>query len=280
MTGICTAGIVTGVLLRSRAGVFPIREQIVRAFTSVRLSAGKDGLVVKQARQNDQLSRDIGAAIRARRTSQGVTMQVLADRAGLSQPFLSKVERGMAQLSMRALDRVVKALGTTAVGLFGGLATDHGVEILRSADRPELPTFDDGNAVSHALSLRPGQLRAMEFVGGPPEFPDPPYMHRNDSLSIVVEGTYEFIAGGERYVLKKGDTLSASGGVPQTYRVLKEPARMMLIIVSEDVQVVADPPPKPKRTRVTSRPSAAASPRRLGSVGSMTTHQEVRYAGR
>ena len=175
-------------------------------------------------------------------------MQELARRAELSQPFLSKVERGVAFLSMRALDRVAHALGTTAVGLFGGMASNRSVEIVRVDDRPELPTYDAGTAVAHALTSRAGQMRVVEFDGGPTEYPDEMFVHRNDSLSIVLAGTYEFDVDGEQHLLAPGDTLSAAGGIAQRYRVLEEPARLMVVIVSEDVHVVADPATTSKAT--------------------------------
>ena len=191
----------------------------------------------------DDLGHTMGSAIRARRLAQGVTMQVLADRAELSQPFLSKVERGMARLSMRSLDRVAHALGTSAVGLFAGMAADLAVEVVRRSERPMLPEDDDSTVriTAHALTRRPGQLRIVEFEGGPTVMSEAPFVHRNDALSLIMEGTYEFEADGQHFVLEPGDTLCATGGVAHRYRVLKGPARMMLIIVSEDVQVIPDP---------------------------------------
>ncbi|MCY7299141.1 MAG: helix-turn-helix transcriptional regulator [Ilumatobacteraceae bacterium] len=72
----------------------------------------------------------IGSQVRVRRRQQGVTLQELAERADLSQSFLSKVERGMAQLSIGALNRVAQALGTSALGLFGGMNPDRRVEVV------------------------------------------------------------------------------------------------------------------------------------------------------
>lgn len=227
-------------------------ENVFSALVEVGVPDGQDGAVTKRATPSDELAGTIGAAIRKRRVDQGVTMQELANRAGLSQPFLSKVERGIAQLSMRALERVAQALGTSALGLFAGIGPELVTDVVRASERPHILTDDLGTGVAHAMTRRPGQLRIVEFVGGNKVMPKVPYLHRNDATSIVLEGTYEFESNGIRHTLEAGDTYSASGGVPHTYRVVRKPARMIVVIVSEDVQVVPDAVrPTPRKVRPT-----------------------------
>ena len=59
----------------------------------------------------------LGAALRRLRKAQGLTLQQLASRCGLSQPFLSQLENGKAMPSLMALHNVAQALATTAHSL-------------------------------------------------------------------------------------------------------------------------------------------------------------------
>ncbi len=59
----------------------------------------------------------LGGAIRARRQELGLTLKDVQAASGLSHPFLSKVERGLTQPSMRSLTQIADVLGTTAHGL-------------------------------------------------------------------------------------------------------------------------------------------------------------------
>jgi transcriptional regulator with XRE-family HTH domain len=183
----------------------------------------------------------MGQAIRSRRLEQGLTMAQLAERADLSQPFLSKVERGLGRLSMSAIDRVAKALGTSAVGLFAGSEPPAPIDVVRRDERLQVDAYDHGEGIGQALTRRSGQLRVMEFVGGPEDFADTPYVHRNDSVCVVLSGTYEFEFDDTVVVLHDGDSVSAGGGVGLRYRVVEKPARMLLILVSEDVDVAQRP---------------------------------------
>ena len=53
----------------------------------------------------------IAESIRRTRLSAGITQQVAADRAGISQSFWSEIERGVWMLSVQTLLKVAKALG-------------------------------------------------------------------------------------------------------------------------------------------------------------------------
>ena len=201
-----------------------------------------------------ELSEGMGRTIRARRLEQGLTMAELAKAADLSQPFLSKVERGLGRLSIAALDRVARSLGTSAVGLLAGSDAPAMIDVVRRGERRVFPAYEHEEGLGQALTQRSAQLRVVEFDSGPTEFAATPYVHRNDSVCVVLSGSYEFEFDDTRVTLDEGDSISASGGVRQRYRVLRRPARLLLILVSEDVDVVA--------RHVEARPAAVRKRRR------------------
>ncbi|MDE0137587.1 MAG: helix-turn-helix transcriptional regulator, partial [bacterium] len=61
--------------------------------------AGNDARPV----DGDAVAASLGAALRRLRKAQGLTLQQLASRCGLSQPFLSQLENGKAMPSLMAL---------------------------------------------------------------------------------------------------------------------------------------------------------------------------------
>ena len=52
----------------------------------------------------------LGAAIREKRTSKGLTQEVLAEKADLHSNYFGRVERGEEDVSLNALRRIAKAL--------------------------------------------------------------------------------------------------------------------------------------------------------------------------
>jgi transcriptional regulator with XRE-family HTH domain len=63
----------------------------------------------------------LGARLRARRTRAGLQLAELAERAGVSQAYLSDMERGRKLPTLPALDAVATALGTSAAALLRGV---------------------------------------------------------------------------------------------------------------------------------------------------------------
>ena len=192
---------------------------------------------------NGELTLRIGAEIRSRRKSRGMTMQELAARADLSQSFLSQVERGLARLSMRSLDRVAQALDTSAVGLLSTRPAtrnvDRRVRVIARAERAHLPMLDHlSGAEGYAVTDSDRHLRAVEFIGGPGEFEPHFFVHRNEEMCYVIEGEFEFEVEGRLYRLGPSDSIAYSGGVGHRYRVLGDaPARLLVTVIHEDVAV-------------------------------------------
>lgn len=61
---------------------------------------------------------DIGSFIRAQREATQVSMRQLAEKAGVSNPYLSQIERGLRKPSAEVLSQIAKALRLSAEVLY------------------------------------------------------------------------------------------------------------------------------------------------------------------
>ena len=63
-------------------------------------------------------AQDIGSFIRAQREAAEVSVRQLAERAGVSNPYLSQIERGLRKPSAEVLSQIAKALRMSAEVLY------------------------------------------------------------------------------------------------------------------------------------------------------------------
>jgi transcriptional regulator with XRE-family HTH domain len=82
---------------------------------------------------------DLGAFIREQRTRSAMSVRKLADQAGISNPYLSQIERGLRKPSAEILMSIAGALGIRTESLYerAGLLNDterSGVEEAIAAD--------------------------------------------------------------------------------------------------------------------------------------------------
>ncbi|OBI09252.1 XRE family transcriptional regulator [Mycolicibacter nonchromogenicus] len=61
---------------------------------------------------------DIGSFIRSQREAAQVSMRQLAEKAGVSNPYLSQIERGLRKPSADVLNQIAKALRVSAEVLY------------------------------------------------------------------------------------------------------------------------------------------------------------------
>src|SRR6202795_4591454 len=78
---------------------------------------------------------DVGERLRAIRRLRRCTLRTVSERSGLSESFLSQVERGRSSASIASLRRIAEALGISIADLFqpGGLTEPR---VLRREDPP------------------------------------------------------------------------------------------------------------------------------------------------
>ncbi|PWS50075.1 hypothetical protein DLE01_20390, partial [Streptomyces sp. FT05W] len=83
---------------------------------------------------DDKEALRVGAAVRRRRRTLGLTLAAVAGRSGLSVPFLSQIENERARPSPRSLDRVAQALETTTERLRAAADSARAVDVVRAGD--------------------------------------------------------------------------------------------------------------------------------------------------
>ena len=155
---------------------------------------------------------DIGARIRAFRKTRRLTLKAVASHAGVTESFLSQVERGTSGASVSTLRLIAEALGLSLSDLF----SENGAplhRVLRPEDRPKIRA---AGVVKQMLTQRP--LRELEVLEG--EFQPGAstggveYTHGDSQeLLYVLDGTVELMLGGERYTLTGGCTMEYRSSV-------------------------------------------------------------------
>ncbi|WP_338694646.1 XRE family transcriptional regulator [Streptomyces sp. Q6] len=183
----------------------------------------------------------VGAAVRRRRRTLELTLSAVAERSGLSVPFLSQVENERARPSHRSLEKVADALGTTAVELLAAADPARTVDLVR-ADDTSVEEGDGTESVVRSLVRGHHQMHAQEFVGD--HDPGREFQLRNDVLMYVTEGAVEVEAEGRAYRLVRGDTLYLTGGVRHRWRATVPDARVLVVAVAEHIEAVDEPGPK------------------------------------
>ncbi|MEU5086808.1 XRE family transcriptional regulator [Streptomyces sp. NPDC021356] len=178
----------------------------------------------------------VGAAVRRRRRALDLTLAVVAERSGLSVPFLSQIENDRARPSRSSLEKVADALRTTAVELLAAADPACSVDVVR-AEIPETAEPEPDPRV-RALVRGHHQLHASEYTGDHDAGRE--FQHRNDELMYVADGAVEVEAEGRAYRLVRGDTMYLTGGVRHRWRATVADTRVIVVAVAEHIEAVQD----------------------------------------
>jgi transcriptional regulator with XRE-family HTH domain len=124
----------------------------------------------------EQRWRDVGDFIRDQRRSGQLSLRKLADRAGVSNPYLSQIERGLRKPSAEILQQIAHALEISAETLYiqAGILDERDLEadLLESIRRDPALTADQKKTLSHIyLSFR--AQNEAEGESGEPTDVDP-----------------------------------------------------------------------------------------------------------
>jgi transcriptional regulator with XRE-family HTH domain len=173
------------------------------------------GEVRRLARPHDRAEALIGARLRAARQAAGLTLAVVAEQAGLTKGFLSRLERDEVSPSVASLVTVCGVLGIGVGQLFEAPATS----LVRAGEAP--PINFGGRGLREYL-LTAGSQRQLQVIrslvepggGGGPELYS---LACEAEFVYVVRGQLRLLMTGDTVDLGPGDAFTMPGAVPHTW---------------------------------------------------------------
>src|SRR3954452_3825556 len=180
----------------------------------------------------------LGLRVKALREAMSLSLRDLGERAGVSAPMLSQVERGETSPTIAVAERIASGLELTLSQLLRLDETD-GVTVVRSAERRKAaPTR--GHHYEVLTPPVPGQraevslhvLRSGTATGG---LGDPP-MHEPGSreTAVVVEGALRLVCEGVAHDLADGDAVTFDADLPHHFENPAEGETRFLAVVAAE----------------------------------------------
>ena len=156
----------------------------------------------------------LGPRIRALRQARNITLRELAARAGVTESFLSQVEREVTSPSIASVQRIAQALDLAIAELF--IESVPSGRVVRRSERRRIAYPGLGAVDEFLTSDMNGRLQVIvstiEPGGGTG---DEPYAHESDEeVVIVLAGRLELWVADEHHLLEEGDSITYSSRLP------------------------------------------------------------------
>lgn len=180
------------------------------------------------------LDRDIGERIKALRAGRGLTLETLAEKAGVSRAMLSRIERGESNPTAQLLGRVCAGLDVTLSALFA--ETEQAASPLsRRADQMVWRDPASGyvrRAVTPPNCGAAAEIVDVEFPPGASVTMESSRTPASDQQIVLLSGRMELTVGDKTHRLEAGDCLHMHLGQPISFRNPGSKPAHYLVVVS------------------------------------------------
>ena len=171
----------------------------------------------------EKLSPRIGYQLRRERRIRRLRLKDVADKAGLSQSLISKIENNKTSPSISTLHRLAKALGTSVSALF---AADESLDEVtrRPQERPiagrvqSMVEWDGIEAEIIVPYVRGRLLEGFVFIMEPGGHSGGVLRHDGEECGYVLEGCLELVVDNETHILNPGNSFFFNSDRPHSYR--------------------------------------------------------------
>jgi DNA-binding transcriptional MerR regulator/quercetin dioxygenase-like cupin family protein len=171
-----------------------------------------------------------GWKLRRLRRDAGMTLETVAQAAGISTSLLSTFERTSQGLSLTALHAVTKHLGTTITVLSGEQNDTPGESLIRDGQWTTWPASSSGVTVQ-ALAEGRNQMECHRFLLAPGASSEGAYQHDGEEFIHVLKGALEIVLDGDRFFkLQTGDSFYFESRRPHSWRNTSEAETILIWI--------------------------------------------------
>lgn len=188
--------------------------------------------MTEAAHNGASATHSVGAQLRVLRRARRQTLKEVAERARVSESFLSQLERGLTGASIASLQGIAGALGVEVSDLFaeGGQS---GPRVLRRDDR----AYVSWGTFGRKALLTPKPFEELEVVAATFEpggsTGDEPYAHGDsEELLLVVAGSVEFSLGSDTMRLGVGDCARYRSSTPHRLTNIGDEVAEVMYVIS------------------------------------------------
>ncbi|KVT81256.1 hypothetical protein WT25_16285 [Burkholderia territorii] len=172
----------------------------------------------------------VGGKIRSLRRRQARTLNDIATAAGLSKPFLSQVERGLASPSITSLVSIAKALGVPVNYFFEAPTEDSGVR--RYKNLQFFALANSANLFGRLSNQSSDRLLEAVLVRIPPgDRPAEVTSHAGEEFVHVLSGEMTITQEGRSFVLGPGDSAHYLSTMPHSWSNARDDEEAVLVWV-------------------------------------------------
>ena len=171
----------------------------------------------------------IGAQLKAARLAARMSMAEVAEQAGLTKGFVSKLERDLANVSVASLIRLCDALGISVGSLFQAPTG----EVIRHGSYP--PINFGGRKMTEYLLTPSGEKRVQAILSDI----EPGGGSGGDAYALPADVEFVFVLAGQLQVtvadrqitLEQGDAFTFPASTPHTFRASPQAGRTQVLWV-------------------------------------------------
>lgn len=175
------------------------------------------------------------------RANKNITLKALAAKTGLTEGYLSRIEKATSAPPISTLSRIAQGLDIDVSYLLAGVNEGHenntpSIVISRKEDPAARDIKPGPGALRHGYRFEPlasgKRGKNMQPYILTPDFEAGEFLqHDGEEFFYVLEGTIEFLYGTEKYELSEGDSAYFDAQIPHTGRSLGEKKSRILIIL-------------------------------------------------
>jgi transcriptional regulator with XRE-family HTH domain len=185
----------------------------------------------------------IGAQLKAARLAARMSMAEVAEQAGLTKGFVSKLERDLANVSVASLIRLCDALGVSVGSLFQAPKG----EVVRHDDRP--PINFGGRKMAEYLLTPSSEKRVQAILSdiepGGGSGKEPHSLPADVEFVFILAGQLNVTVAGEQITLEQGDAFTFQANIEHTFQVPPRAGRTQVLWIISPALPDHGPDPKP-----------------------------------
>jgi transcriptional regulator with XRE-family HTH domain len=170
----------------------------------------------------------IGESLRAIREHQGLSLEQVAERSGISISYLSRLESAERQPSVASLLALAAALGVSVGTLFG---ETQGSNPLKISEPDETRRESNGLAIATCSGYAGSSAIDALRVTVPVDRPAPvPVRHSGEEWIYVLSGTLRLEYDGEQHLLEPGTAAHFNAELPHRLGAEKSTVELLLVV--------------------------------------------------